>query len=145
VQECPLADLSVAAATVGALRLLASGDPSERKDRMVFPTEALSDMLLKTIREGEQARIPDASYQKALGLRPEASATAGGIWSRLLDRMSGGLLQPEWHRPLRTILERGPLSRRILLALGNDFSRASLESAYRRLADCLAEGRLFDP
>jgi glutamate---cysteine ligase / carboxylate-amine ligase len=145
VQECPLADLAIAAATTGALRLLASGDPSECEARRAFPTDALSELLLKTIRDGERARIPDVTYQLALGLTPDASATAGAIWGRLLDRMACGFLDPQWHRPLRTVLERGPLARRILRAIGDDFSRSGIESVYRRLADCLAEGRLFDP
>jgi glutamate---cysteine ligase / carboxylate-amine ligase len=144
VQECPLADLAVAAATVGALRLLASEEAPGLDERMSFPTDALSDMLMKTIRDGDRAAIPSEAYQRALGLRPDASATAGALWSRLMERMSARGLHSIWHAPLKTILERGPLSRRILRALDGDFSRPALTALYRRLADCLAGGRLLD-
>jgi glutamate---cysteine ligase / carboxylate-amine ligase len=144
VQECPLADLAVAAATVGALRLLASEEAPGLDERMSFPTDALADMLMKTVRDGEMAAIPSEAYQKALGLRPDASATAGALWGRLMERMSAKVLPSVWHGPLKTILDRGPLSRRILRALDGDFSRPALASLYRRLADCLAEGRLLD-
>jgi carboxylate-amine ligase len=144
VQECPLADLAVAAATVGALRLLASENVPGLNERMSFPTDALADMLMKTVRDGEMTAIPSEAYQKALGLRPDASATAGVVWGRLMERMSGRVLPSVWHGPLKTILDRGPLSRRILRALDGDFSRPALTSLYRRLADCLAGGRLLD-
>jgi carboxylate-amine ligase len=62
----------------------------------------------------------------------------------LMERMSGRVLPSVWHGPLKTILDRGPLSRRILRALDGDFSRPALTSLYRRLADCLAGGRLLD-
>jgi hypothetical protein len=40
-------------------------------------------------------------------------------------------------------LEHGPLARRILRALGPDFSRGQLRTVYRELCDCLEEGRMF--
>ncbi|MBN2201815.1 glutamate--cysteine ligase [bacterium] len=144
VQECPLADLTVAAAVVGALRLLDSAEVTGPDPRRFFPTDALSDLLTRTIRDGEYAPVPDRSYQKALGLRPDASATAGAIWRRLAERMSGDLLDPVWHAPLKTILDRGPLARRMLRVLNDDFSRSAVMALCNRLADCLSEGRLLD-
>jgi glutamate---cysteine ligase / carboxylate-amine ligase len=144
VQECPLADCAVAAAVTSALRLVMEGDPARLADGARFPTEALAETLLRTVRDGEAAPVPDADYQRVLGLAPDAAATAGGVWKRLMDRAAGRHLAPEWTAPLRTMLDRGPLARRILRALGGDFSRPSLERVYRRLALCLAEGRLFD-
>ncbi len=41
------------------------------------------------------------------------------------------------------ILERGPLSRRILAAVGPAPSRERMALVYRELADCLAAGRMF--
>ena len=36
------------------------------------------------------------------------------------------------------------LAERILIAVGDDRSHPHLESVYRKLADCLEEGELFD-
>jgi hypothetical protein len=43
------------------------------------------------------------------------------------------------------MLRHGPLARRILGALGADASRSHLETVYRELCDCLAQGRMFLP
>lgn len=144
VQECPLADLTVAAAVVGALRLLDYGEAPCADPRRLMPTDALSDLLTRTIRDGERAPIPEPAYQRALGLRPDASATAGAIWRRLAERMSQDFLDPVWHAPLKMILDRGPLARRMLRALNDDFSRPGLTALCDRLADCLAAGKLLD-
>ncbi len=42
---------------------------------------------------------------------------------------------------LQTILREGPLSRRIQRVLHGDATR--LETVYRELCDCLAQGRMF--
>ena len=41
------------------------------------------------------------------------------------------------------MLERGPLARRILRAVGPECSKARLQAVYRELCDCLDEGRMF--
>jgi hypothetical protein len=48
-----------------------------------------------------------------------------------------------WQDPLQTILDQGPLARRILRAVGTDYSRKHLEMVYRRLCGCLQQGRMF--
>ena len=45
--------------------------------------------------------------------------------------------------PDQMILARGPLARRILVALGGRTDRAALEAVYRWLCDGLAAGRMF--
>jgi hypothetical protein len=50
---------------------------------------------------------------------------------------------PESRDALVTILHRGPLARRILTALDNDFSPSRLSTIYRQLCDCLSAGRSF--
>jgi len=40
-------------------------------------------------------------------------------------------------------MEHGPLARRILHAIGRDFSRAKLQAVYRELCRCLEAGRMF--
>ena len=48
-----------------------------------------------------------------------------------------------WLPTLDVLLREGPLARRILRALGSEFSRNRVANVYRRLCDCLAQGELF--
>jgi carboxylate-amine ligase len=45
--------------------------------------------------------------------------------------------------PLRTILERGPLARRMLAAIGESPDAAALAALQRRLVECLRTGSMF--
>jgi hypothetical protein len=48
-----------------------------------------------------------------------------------------------WDAPLRTILKKGPLARRILQAVDGDYSRPALQAVYGELCRCLQEGSMF--
>ncbi|MBK8097488.1 MAG: hypothetical protein IPK26_10290 [Planctomycetes bacterium] len=52
-------------------------------------------------------------------------------------------LAPELHRPLAVILDRGPLARRMLAAVGERPDRAALAGLSAQLADCLVAGAVF--
>jgi gamma-glutamyl:cysteine ligase YbdK (ATP-grasp superfamily) len=145
VQECPLADLSIAAAVVGALRLLTSGGLSNPEIQRPFPTESLSAILLSVIRNAENTVIDDVDYLRAFGLNPQKPITARDLWVHLEEAMPDGVLSDPWRKPLKTILTRGTLASRILQSLKNDPSRSAIDGVYRELTDCLSEGRLFAP
>lgn len=145
VQECPLADLAVAAGVVGAIRLLTSERPSGFDFQSRFTVEALAGILNRCIMTAEKAVIDDAQYLRALGFTHEPSLTAGLLWKRLIDGVPVGFLDASLRKPLTDILEQGSLSARILRALGGATSRSTLLEVYREIADCLAEGRLFVP
>jgi gamma-glutamyl:cysteine ligase YbdK (ATP-grasp superfamily) len=145
VQECPLADLTVCAVVAAALELLISGRLAPEEEQRAFPTERLSAVLLSTIRDADEAVIGDPEYLHLFGLPPSYKArTAGNVWQELWPRSERSPLFPaECRAPLRVLLERGPLARRILRALGKDPSRQRMEAVYRELCDCLAAGRMF--
>lgn len=143
VQECPRADLAVAAAIAAALQALVAGrwaDPGAQRDFAVAPLEAI---LRAVIADAEHALIRDRAYLAGLGF-VGSRATAGELWAHLLETM-----RPEpaehrlWAEPLRVIRDHGPLARRILRALGEDMSRARQHAVYRELCACLAGGRMF--
>ena len=69
---------------------------------------------------------------------PETRCSAGELWSCLLERVF--LADNE---VLRTILQHGPLARRLLRAVGEEDSPARLHEVYRQLCDCLDEASLF--
>jgi gamma-glutamyl:cysteine ligase YbdK (ATP-grasp superfamily) len=140
VQECPRADLAIAALVVGAVRALVEERWSPLAAQQLWPVPPLEEILLATIREGEAAVIDDPAYLAVFGY-PAKRCRAGELWRHLAEAvLSGG----EAFRPaLRVILERGTLARRLLAALGPSPSAARLREVYGDLCDCLEEGEMF--
>jgi glutamate---cysteine ligase / carboxylate-amine ligase len=178
-QECPQADLAIAAATVavvealyaagpvssalplvgGALPLVAGGsvtggsvtegNATPTPQRALSPqqeigTDTLAAILLDCIRNADQAVIDNARYLALLGF-PGSRCTAHELWHHLIETIQRGdrKLPALWHEPLQTILEHGPLARRILQAVDGDHSSRRLTAVYRQLCDCLQQGRMF--
>jgi gamma-glutamyl:cysteine ligase YbdK (ATP-grasp superfamily) len=146
VQECPQADLAIAAAIIACLKALVQERWQPWAAQKAWPVEPLAEILTATIRDGEQALIDDPSYLAQFGLAG-APIGAGELWSHLVAILAEE--QPEVitaHLPaLRTILGQGPLARRICRALGKAPTRSRLGEVYSELSDCLAAGRLFLP
>ena len=141
-QECPRADLAVAAAAVELVRwLYSTGDLIAQQE---MSAAALAAILQDCIRDAEQARIDNAAYLRLLGF-PATHSTVSALWDVLIDRMMAGdpSQAQHWGEPLRIIRERGPLARRILRAVGDDPPPARLQAVYRELCDCLQDGRMF--
>jgi gamma-glutamyl:cysteine ligase YbdK (ATP-grasp superfamily) len=140
VQECPAADLAIAALIVAVLKALTAerwGSLAEQQGWEVAPLEAI---LLAAIRDGDEARIDHRRYLAAFGFAGER-ASAGELWRSLAQR----LLPPaeEFRGPLAVILEQGPLARRLLRALGEAPSPGRIRDVYGELCACLEQGRLF--
>lgn len=140
MQECPRADLAIAAAASAVLRAL-----YESAGELTLGTGRLAAIFLKCIRDGEEARIDDAAYLARLGC-PAARVSAAELWRFLIEAH----LQPDpayrthWQQPLRIMLEQGPLARRILKAAGREPAPARLWGVYGELCGCLREGRMFE-
>ncbi|PKO61839.1 MAG: glutamate--cysteine ligase, partial [Betaproteobacteria bacterium HGW-Betaproteobacteria-17] len=141
VQECPQADLAIAAAATAVIRALYDDRWSPLAMQQAFGTEALARILLACIRDADQAVIDDAGYLRMLGF-PDRHCRAGELWRYLIETTS---LEHSvnWGEPLRMMLDHGPLARRILRAVGTDHSKDRLQSVYLELCDCLEAGRLF--
>ena len=143
-QECPRADIAIAAATIGAVRALYDERFTERAQQAAIPTATLHALLLRTIRDAERALIDEPALLTAFGIR-ERQCTAGDVWAHIVGATDDGADDARaWWRPaLETILGRGTLARRILAAVGGDFRREHLRAVYGELAHCLAEGRML--
>ncbi len=143
VQECPRADLAIAAAVSGVLRALCELDPPQRKRLRELETQRLVRILARTTREAEAAKLDDRVYLAALGL-DDAARSVGDVWRELVlrhVRSDPGMAE---HLPaLDVILEEGCLSRRILRRVGPEPGREALGSVYRELAGCLRTGTLL--
>ncbi len=122
VQECPAADLAVAAATVAAIRLLAEETWCPPAALQAWPVDPLGDLLEACIRDGEDAVIGNAAYLKTFGLTGVSVCTAGQLWRHLVEqaerRLPGEL--DHCREALTVLLEEGPLATRILRITGQD-------------------------
>lgn len=141
-QECPRADLAIAAATVAVLKMLVEERASTLTRQKRLPTEQLAAIFLDAIRNGGETQIADRDYLAALGLNDSAPLRAATLWSRLIEAAPPD--NPDvFSPPLEVILEHGCLAERIVHAMGCDISHERLASIYRKLCHCLAEDRLF--
>lgn len=139
-QECPQADLAVAATVIALVRRFYENEEGREK----IETGDLARILHACMRDAEHALIDDSRYLALLGATRPCSAR--DLWARVVDDMvtSGGM-SPLWAEPLSLILERGPLARRLLDTVGRDAPPERLHAAYRDLCECLHDGRMYRP
>lgn len=140
-QECPAADIAVSTLAAAAIRALV-----EERWRPIavvasWPSEPLTAILRRAIRDGEEATVEDEEQLDCLGLRGRPRASLREVWRSLRRE----LLPPDHEAGpvLETIFEEGTLARRLLRAAGPSPSRAKLREVYGRLADCARDGTTF--
>ena len=145
VQECPQADVAICALVADVLERLAGGNWGDPTLLEVWDTDPLADLLLATIRDADQTVIRDPDYLRLFGMESRAPLAAGDLWRHLAQAVgpSSRSADPSVRPAVATLLERGPLSRRIKAAVGPEPSRDRISAVYRQLADCLAAGRMF--
>ena len=143
VQECPRADLAIAAAASLVLRALCDPAPAHQRRLRSLDTRELAEILHATAARGGSAKIEDRAWLRAIGLA-DAPRTAAEVWSELVTRHVATEADAAEHRAaLDTILGEGCLAARLLRRVGTRPSRDELREVYRELADCLDHGRLF--
>jgi len=145
IQECPRADMAVAALILETVKALARERFSGTRRQQAWPVEPLAALLLEVIREGDQALVRDPAYARELGYPGSLPCTVADIWAHLAQ----ALLPHEARRDpaLTVLLEQGPLARRLLRALGVTTTSApeagAIRRVYRRLCECLAHNEPF--
>ena len=145
VQECPAADLAICALVVEVLRALCDERWCECAALAALPTAELAGVLWAVARDGDRADVRHAGLLRALGM-PAQPIAAGELWRQLAARVlpNAAAIDPALQRPLQTILEQGPLARRMLDAVGTAPDAASLAGLQAKLADCLRCGVMFE-
>jgi len=140
-QECPRADLALAAAVCSVLRSLCV---EERQPALrALETPALAALLEQTIGSADSARVDAPDLLEALGL-PGAVTPLREVWRRLIERdVAPDPGNAEHLAALEVVLEEGPLARRILRRAGEAPSHTALRALYRELCECLRENRMF--
>jgi glutamate---cysteine ligase / carboxylate-amine ligase len=84
VQECPQADLAIAAVAVAVIRALYDGKWSPLAAQQAFATDRLEQILLACARDAELAPIDDADYLRLLGFSGKR-CRAGELWRHLVE------------------------------------------------------------
>jgi hypothetical protein len=146
VQECPQADVAIGALIADVLESLANGRWEDPRHLEAWDTETLYGLLQATIRDADRAVINDAAYRRLFGMEGQAPVTAADVWKHLAKAVGpeARSRHPNLRAAVSTLLERGPLARRILAAGGPEPSRERLAAVYRKLCECLADGRMFE-
>jgi glutamate---cysteine ligase / carboxylate-amine ligase len=144
VQECPRADIAVAAAVVAAVRSLVEERWCAVAAQQQWDERELAVVLLDTIRDGDLAVVENRRLLDAFGYPERGRARVRDLWQHLIEtilREEPGF--DEWSGPLDRILSSGCLARRILSLTGPAPDVDTLRAAYSELAECLAHDRLF--
>ncbi len=145
VQECPSADVAIAAAVTAAVRAMAEAQWCSRADQQGWHEDELATVFTDTTRRGDGAVIDNSRYLEAFGVKGR-SLRAGELWQHLIETTIAK--QPgyaQWAPTLRLIQQEGCLARRILADATEEPTRDDLVRTYRKLARCLATGELFRP
>ncbi len=145
IQECASADLAIATTIIALAKALVNERWIGLAELEQWPVEPLETLFLASIADADAAVIRDRAYLRAFGYPGQPPCTARELWMWLRDALTPYLEVPERSLlgPLDVILAKGPLSRRILDALGDDFSRRRLMDVFGQLCDCLAEDGMF--
>ncbi|MCC6707177.1 MAG: glutamate--cysteine ligase [Gammaproteobacteria bacterium] len=139
-QESPRADLAVARAVVALVKALYEERHSARDAQVAVSTEVLATLFERSLRDGEQVVLDDASVLNALGLGTQP-CTMGAAWQALCA--GNGVLEGPGGEHVAALLKRAPLARRLLAVGGQAPTRDQLRNLYRGLCGALAENRLY--
>ena len=142
VQECPQADIAIAAFCAAIIRWLLAGSATTLRARRAFDTTRLARIYQDTVVSAEAARIEDPEYLALLD--NVAGGTAGAVLRALADR-------PEIHDRLTTrqqatldqLLRHGSLASRLVRHCGATPAHSELLDTWRTLRRCLANNELF--
>jgi gamma-glutamyl:cysteine ligase YbdK (ATP-grasp superfamily) len=145
VQENPAVDVALAALLADAARWLYEEEAAPLAALRALETARLAEVLQSCTRAGEEARVRYAPLLRVFGMAGD-ECSAAALWQRIADALeaSGAPHAQLWWAPLQRILSRGTLARRLLAAAGAAPGREALGDVYRRLCDCLHEGRAFE-
>jgi carboxylate-amine ligase len=144
IQECPSADIAIICLVIETLRFLVQGSFIDFESQIKWKTESLSQLLDKTIDDGNDAIFDNQQYLELFGMSG-TSCTATELWKHIIDRIvkSGNRVPEYWRKELDVILRDGTLSKRIINALNGDYTKENIKSVYKRLSDCLAQNKMF--
>jgi carboxylate-amine ligase len=143
IQECPLADLSIMCFVVEVLKGLVAEDWSDIESQESLHEGYLFEILLRTIKDGELAVLPDGRLAALFGIKyPGSNHYVKDLLSDIFS-MIRWRLDNVTQDVIDYILMSGTLARRMMNILNGDYSVENLRSLEARLIDCLHDNRLL--
>ena len=132
IQEAPVCDLAIAEIICKLIKRLV-----ERRDTALetFPTEALKELLVATVKTAEKTEINNKDFLSAMGLATET--TARDMWMYLCSTLP---LSDAAKNFTAMYDKGGTLASRILKASRNG---SGITHVYQNLADCLQNNTAF--
>lgn len=144
VQECPQADIAIAALTISLVKSLVEEKWSTYDVQQQGDIEQLRTIFDAVVKDADQATIKNGEFLKHFGV-DASSISLAELWRHIRSECSEHLQSncPEVGPSLDVILGSGPLSRRVIRSVGEDVNRDSLHVIYGKLASCLKAGEMF--
>jgi glutamate---cysteine ligase / carboxylate-amine ligase len=146
VQECPRADMAIAALVFATLRELVArhGDHLPALARR-STTRARKAQLLACARHGLDAPLRLADLHEVFAL-PARVHSARGFWRHVQRTVAAAAVNADHDAVIATILRRGNLADRLLaFHCRRGGGRTAFAPMLREIADCLAGNRMLLP
>lgn len=146
MQECPGADAAICCLIVRVLKALTGERWGDAREQRSWSARDLAVVLEAVEINAELSPLENEPYLRLFNYSGRTIPTAGELWRFLFDAVWPENEDDEeaGERALmKTILERGPLARRMLRFAGKNPDRRRLRQTADELSLCLAEGRLF--
>lgn len=142
LQECPQVDLAMAWFWTTLVKQMVDGRFADGEKMRALSTEALRQILDRTVQSAEDAIIDNQEFLGLFGLN--SSMSAKDLLQFFLNGMSPDPAQQYYAQMVQRVLNQGTLSTRILKALDDDSTHTRLSEVYNRLCQCLAKGEFFE-
>jgi len=143
IQEHPGADIAILKLIVATIKALTSNKWLNIEQVKLYEVDDLNQILLDTTRIGGDA-IVNRDFAKIFGIRAN-TITVKDLWMEIFDIVKGEafLNDEEGLSTINSILGKGNLAQRITQNLGDAPTQADIFSTYRKLCDCLNEGKMY--
>jgi gamma-glutamyl:cysteine ligase YbdK (ATP-grasp superfamily) len=142
-QECPQADMAVAALIVALCKALTEGRFEDFPMQKLWDEKDLETVFLAALQGGGKSRIVNEAYLKALG-EGERAVDGRTLWRRLYEKLApADPTLAAFAEAYDVLFSQGTLSERLVRKIPRDPSRQELKVLYRDLAQCLARNQMF--
>lgn len=142
IQEAPVADFAIIALTVSLVQSLVDEKWLSYAEQKTANENDLRLVFKEASEQGIDYLLRDAFLLKAFG--ESQPIPLRKLWSKILNRLAKeGYEIKDFVSSAETLLSRGDLAGRIVKNLGSNPSRDAVKAEYRKLADCLIQGRFY--
>lgn len=134
-QESPVVDIAVASAVVFILNELVLERWMPFEAQKIVSTDELYEILTAAIKDGELAIVSNEKYLEQFGITQpvKVQELLQIVLSPFIEQLQ--LQHSEFAQILQTILEKGPLARRMLKSCSLNPTREEIVQLYKKIAE----------